>query len=78
MPKEKIMTRTYARGGNVNACIELPRRTPNTAYDKEIGGDNSVELKDIPEERKKDLEYMREEFVVIMCGKKLMKGNKWN
>ena len=62
MPKEKIMTRTYARGGNVDACIELPRRTPNTAYDKEIGGDNSVELKDTPEERKKDLEYMREEY----------------
>ena len=46
----------------VDACIELPRRTPNTAYDKEIGGDNSVELKDTPEERKKDLEYMREEY----------------
>lgn len=56
------MTKTYARGGNVDTCIVLPRKTPNTAYDWENGGDNSVELKDTPEERKKDLDYMRKEY----------------
>lgn len=56
------MTITYARSRNVDVQIVLPRRTPNTAYDWENGGDNSVLLPDTPDERKKDLEYMKAEY----------------
>lgn len=56
------MTITHAVSRNVDVSICLPRRTLNTAYDRENGGDNSVLYEDTPEERQKDLNYFLREY----------------